>query len=236
VKTYGQYCPIARTLDVVGDRWSLLVTRELLSGSRRFNEIERGLPGISRSLLAQRLRLLERGGVLQRVLGSDGRAREYVLTSAGRDLAGLMDTLRNWGARWAFDDPRPEELDPGWLLARMLRRLRPAELPRRRVVVEFRFRGSRRSPIWLVLDRREEGDICLKHPGFDVDLVVSAEVRAFFQIWLDRLSRAEAERRGLLRIEGPPELVRAFPRWFDWMSLPGPATRPRPRRIANATA
>jgi hypothetical protein len=87
-----------------------------------------------------------------------------------------------------------------------------------------------------VLDPREEGDICLKHPGFDVDLVVSAEVRAFFQIWLDRLSRAEAERRGLLRIEGPPELVRAFPRWFDWMSLPGPATRPRPRRIANATA
>jgi DNA-binding HxlR family transcriptional regulator len=236
VKTYGQYCPIARTLDVVGDRWSLLVTRELLSGSRRFNEIERGLPGISRSLLAQRLRLLERGGVLERILGSDGRAREYVLTSAGKDLSRLMNTLRDWGARWAFDDPRPEELDPAWLLTSMLRRRRPAELPPRRVVIEFRFRGSRRSLIWLVLDPREEGDICLKHPGFDVDLIVSADARAFFRVWHDRLPRAEAERRGLLRIEGPPELVRAFPRWFEWLSLPDAAAPPRPRRIANATA
>lgn len=235
MKTYGQYCPVARALDVVGDRWSLLIVRELLAGGRHFNAIERGLPGISRSLLARRLRLLERGGVLERHLGSDGRAREYLLTPAGKDLAGLMGTLRDWGAQWAFDDPRPQELDPAWLLSSMLHRRKPAELPKRRVVIEFRFRGSRRSMVWLILDPREEGDICLKHPGFDVDLVVSAEVRSFFRVWLGRLSRAEVERRGLLEIEGPPGLVRAFPRWFDWLSLSRADAPARPRRFTRAT-
>jgi DNA-binding HxlR family transcriptional regulator len=235
VKTYGQYCPVARALDVVGDRWSLLIVRELLAGGRHFNAIERGLPGISRSLLARRLRLLERGGVLERHLGSDGRAREYLLTPAGKDLTGLMGILRDWGARWAFDDPRPHELDPAWLLSSMLHRCKPAELPKRRVVIEFRFRGSRHSMVWLILDPREEGDICLKHPGFEVDLVVSAEVRSFFRVWLSRLSRAEAERRGLLEIEGPPGLVRAFPRWFDWLSPPRTDAPARPRRFAKAT-
>jgi DNA-binding HxlR family transcriptional regulator len=223
VKTYGQYCPVARALEVVGDRWSLLIVRDLLLAQRGFNELERGLPGISRSLLAQRLRLLERGGVVARELGPDGRARAYGLTAAGRELAPLVDAARVWGGRWAFEDPRPEEIDPAWLLTSMLRRRRSEVLPPQRVVVEFRLRGGRRPLVWLMLDGPADSEVCLKDPGFPADLVIAADVRALFRVWLGRLPRAEAERRGLLKIEGRRELVRAFPIWFDWPSVPPPA-------------
>lgn len=216
---YGQYCPVARALDVVGDRWSLLIVREILSGSRRFNDIERGLPGISRSLLSSRLQMLERGGVIARTMREAARSRGYILTSAGRDLELLVGALRDWGARWAFDDPRPEELDPAWLLTSMAKRRRAGAMPRR-LVLEFRFRGGRRSHVWLLLYPRRESEVCLKHPGFEVDLVIAADTRAFFKVWLGRLSRREAESRGLLRLEGAPDVRRRFPDWFDWPSLP----------------
>jgi len=236
VKTYGQYCPVARALEVVGDRWSLLIVRDLLLGDRGFNELERGLPGISRSLMAQRLRLLERGGVVTRELGEDGRARAYALTEAGRELAPLVDAARVWGGRWAFEDPRPGEIDPAWLLTSMLRRRKPAALPRRRIVLEFRVRGGRRPTVWLVIDPRGGSEVCIKDPGFPVDLVISAEVRALFRVWLGRLPRAEAERRGLFAIEGTRELVRAFPAWFQWPQVPQPALRATSERVAGVRA
>ncbi len=224
MKTYGQYCPVARALEVVGDRWSLLIVRDLLLARRGFNELERGLPGISRSLLAQRLRLLERGGVVGRELGTGGRARGYVLTAAGRELGPLIDAARIWGGRWAFEDPRPSEIDAAWLLTSMLRRRRMDALPDRRIVIEFRIRGGRRPMVWLLLDPRETSEVCLQDPGFPADLVIAAEARALFRVWLGRMPRAEAERRGQWRIEGARELVRAFPAWFQWPSVPQPAT------------
>ena len=227
MKTYGQYCQVARTLEVVGDRWSLLIVRDLLLGRRGFNELERGLPGISRSLLAQRLKLLERGGVVARELGADGRAKAYTLTEGGAELAPLIDAARIWGGRWAFEDPRPEEIDPAWLLTSMLRRRNREALPDRRVVVEFRLRGGRRPLVWLVLDPASESEVCLKDPGFPVDIVIAAEVRALFRVWLGRLPRADAERRGLLKIEGLRPLVRDFPVWFQWPSVPPPAVPSR---------
>jgi DNA-binding HxlR family transcriptional regulator len=223
MKTYGQYCPVARALEVVGDRWSLLIVRDLLLSQRGFNELERGLPGISRSLLAQRLRLLERGGVVGRELGPDGRARAYVLTAAGRELAPMIDAARIWGGRWAFEDPRPSEIDAAWLLTSMLRRRRVEALPDRRIVIEFRLRGGRRPIVWLLLDPRGGSEVCLQDPGFPADVVIAAEARALFRVWLGRLPRAEAERRGLWRMEGARELVRAFPGWFQWPSVPQPA-------------
>ena len=233
VKTYGQYCPVARALEVVGDRWSLLIVRDLLLGDRGFNELERGLPGISRSLLAQRLRLLERGGVVTRELGEDGRARAYALTKGGRELAPLIDAARIWGGRWAFEDPRPGEIDPAWLLTSMLRRRKPAALPRRRIVVEFQVRGGRRPTVWLVLDPRGGSEVCLKDPGFPVDLVISAEVRALFRVWLGRLPRARGRAARPLHDRGGRELVRAFPGWFQWPQVPQPALRATSARVAG---
>jgi DNA-binding HxlR family transcriptional regulator len=234
MKTYGQYCPVARALEVVGDRWSLLIVRDLLLARRGFNELERGLPGISRSLLAQRLRLLERGGVVGRELGTDGRARGYVLTAAGRELGPLIDAARIWGGRWAFEDPRPSEIDAAWLLTSMLRRRRVDALPDRRIVIEFQIRGGRRPMVWLLLDPRETSEVCLQDPGFPADLVIAAEARALFRVWLGRMPRAEAERRGQWRIEGARELVRAFPAWFQWPSVPQPATPPNRSEVRLA--
>src|SRR5262245_19975356 len=174
MKTYGQYCPVARALEVVGDRWSLLIVRDLLLSARGFNELERGLPGISRSLLAQRLRLLDRGGVVARELGPDGRARAYALTAAGHELAPMTGAARIWGGRWAFEDPRPREIDPAWLLTSMLRRRRVEALPERRVIVEFRLRGGRRPIVWLLLDPRGGSEVCLHDPGYPADLVIAA--------------------------------------------------------------
>lgn len=217
---YAQYCPVARALEVVGDRWSLLIVRDMLAGRTHFNAIERALPGISRAVLAQRLRQLEAGGVVQRHVDARGRASAYTLTSAGLELRTLLEALRDWGARWAFDNPRPDELDPAWLLTSLVSRRRPEALPPRRVIVEFRFRGGRRPHVWLVLDQRDEADICLKHPGFEPDLIVSADTEVFFRACFGRVSWSEAKRRGWIRCDGSSELWRALPSWFDWPSLP----------------
>ncbi len=113
---YGQYCPVARAAELLADRWTVLIVRELLADVTHFNELERGLPHISRSLLAERLRRLECAGVLERRAAPRGKPTEYRLTSAGRELQRVIDDLGEWGARWAFGDPRPNELDPVILL------------------------------------------------------------------------------------------------------------------------
>lgn len=114
--SYGQYCPVAKAAEIFADRWTPLIMREMLHGIRRFNELERGLPGIPRSLLSQRLRRLERAGIIVRHLASNGRATEYHLTRAGQQLEAVVDVLGTWGAQWAFGDPVPDELDPGLLM------------------------------------------------------------------------------------------------------------------------
>src|SRR4029453_15585481 len=120
---YRQYCPVARASEIIADRWTPLIVRELLAGSRHFNEIERGVPGISRSLLASRLRHLEDAGVAERRTSDRPNATEYYLTDAGRDLETVLDRLGAWGVRWAFGEPKPEELDPVLLLWKMHQRI-----------------------------------------------------------------------------------------------------------------
>lgn len=113
---YGQYCPVARATEILADRWTLLIVRELLADIHRFNDLDRGLPGISRALLVERLRRLEAMGVVERRTGNGIRLIEYHLTRAGQQLQRVIDVLGGWGARWAFGDPRPTELDPVVLL------------------------------------------------------------------------------------------------------------------------
>ena len=218
MREYEQYCPVARAAEVLGDRWTLLIVRELINGARHFNDLDRGLPGISRSLLAQRLQALEHLGVLERRVGCRRRATEYTLTSAGQALREPIQALGKWGARWAFGDPRPEELDPVLLLWRVRCRINRDALPPRRVVVEFNFPGSGRSCLWLVLERHEVS-LCLKHPGFESDLVVTADLAVFYQVWLGRLTFSEASHRGKIRIEGSRALERVFPHWLQWSPM-----------------
>ena len=215
---YGQYCPVARASEILADRWTLLIVRELLAGVDHFNALDRGLPGISRALLVERLRRLERMGVVARHSSSAGRAVEYSLTPAGRQLQVIIDALGKWGARWAFGDPRPSELDPVVLLWWMKRRVHRERLPARRVVIQFDFRGERTGSYWLVLERTDVS-VCLQDPRFEIDLRVAADVDAFFRVWLGRNSLAEARRRGAVRLEGSPTMVRGFAEWFAWSPM-----------------
>lgn len=223
MRDYGQYCPVALASAVLADRWMPLIVRELVLGSHRFNDIDRGLPGISRTLLKQRLHHLERKGVLDRV--PVARGHEYHLTPAGRDLEGVVMALGEWAVRWMFTEPEPREVDPVTLTWWMSRRLDHDELPARRVIIEFDYRGEEPTRIWLVLDR-QEASVCTDHPGFDPDIVVTTEPVHLMRVFAGITTLKQAAAAGTVAVTGPPKLVRALPTWFLWSPF-APAVRQR---------
>ncbi len=214
---YGQYCPVARAAEILADRWTVLIIRELLADINQFNELERGLPHVSRTLLTERLRRLEQTGILVRRVAPRGKPTEYRLTRAGYELQKLIDLLGEWGARWAFGDPRPNELDPIVLLWWMRRRVCVESLGKRRVVIQFNF-GGPKGTYWLLIEPADIS-VCLKHPGFDVDVIVSAEILAFYRVWLGRVSLSEALHKGQIQLSGTPADIRGFPHWFTWSPM-----------------
>jgi DNA-binding HxlR family transcriptional regulator len=215
---YGQYCPVARAAEILADRWTVLIIRELLADVNHFNELERGLPHMSRTLLAERLRRLQQAGVLERRGASRGKPTEYRLAPAGRELQPIIDRLGEWGARWAFGDPRPNELDPIVLLWWMRRRVCIEAIGKRRVVIQFDFSGGPRQSYWLLI-RRTDVSVCLKNPGFDIDVIVSAGIMEFYRVWLGRVSLPESLRKQQVRLDGTPADVRAFSDWFSWSPM-----------------
>lgn len=216
--TYRQYCPVARAAEILADRWTPLIVRELVLGSHRFNAIERGLPGISRSLLAARLRDLEGAGVVERLPSAHSKAPEYHLSTAGRELTAFIETLGAWGVRWAFGEPRPEELDAGLLVWKIHQRINRDLLPERRTVVEFDFSGPRGRRVWLLLERREVS-VCVTPPRFDSDLVVRADLTLFYRVWFGEVEYQDALRCGGVVVSGPPALARQFPSWLRWSPM-----------------
>jgi DNA-binding HxlR family transcriptional regulator len=200
---YGQYCPISRAVELLGHRWTLLIVRDLLCGQTRFNDLARGNPGLSRTLLAKRLRELERAGVIERLDG------EYVLTPAGEDLRELVFGLGRWGARWQFGDPRDDELDPEVLMWWVHDRLDFSSLPNRRIVLLFVFRDERRR-FWVVKDVAGTS-VCVHDPRFEVDVTVRSDLDALYQVWLGRQDLRQAVRAGSVELLGAPALVRRMP-------------------------
>ena len=218
MQKYKQYCPVARASEILADRWTPLIMRELILGSHRFNEIERGLPGISRSLLASRLRDLQQAGVVDRLPGAHAKVTEYHLSEAGRDLKPVIEALGAWGVRWAFGEPRPEELDPALLVWKIHQRINRDLLPERRTVVEFDFAGPRGRRVWLLLEPREVS-VCVTPPGFDADLVVRSDLLAFYRVWLGQIDYDAAVRCGAVVVDGLPVLAKQLPRWFMWSPM-----------------
>ena len=210
---YRQYCPVARATEIFADRWTPLIIRELIAGSRHFNEIHRGLPGISRSLLVSRLRHLEDSGVVDRRPGTRPNSSEYVLTEAGRDLKSVVEQLGAWGVKWAFAEPEPTELDPALLIWKIHQRIHRDLLPLGRTTVEFDFPGQRKRRVWLVLEPREVS-VCLKPPGFDPDLIMHADLAALYRVWVGHVDYNAAIRCGSIVVDGPPALARQLPRWL----------------------
>jgi DNA-binding HxlR family transcriptional regulator len=207
------------------------VLRELVCGSHRFSDLHRGVPLMSRTLLAQRLTQLEDAGIVRSAARTKGRGREYFLTPAGEELRPVIEGLGEWGQRWARSEVHAEDLDPGLLMWDIRRRVNTDRLPDRRVVVQFDFRAvpkTVRGPVtfWLILEHRGV-DVCLKYPGFEVDLVVDADLVALTKAWMGDVRLADAMRSGLVRVEGPTALVRAFPGWLARSGFADVA-RPRP--------
>jgi DNA-binding HxlR family transcriptional regulator len=224
---YGQFCAVARAHEALGGRWTLLVVRELLCGSHRFNDIRRGIPRISRTMLSERLQALVAVGAVDRRDGAHGP--EYALTEAGRELAGLIGAFATWGQRFLPRQAAAEDLDPDPLLVDMQRRVRFAALPKDPLVVRFEL--DRFAPRFLLL-RPSEAALCTRNPGFPEPLRVRSPLAALVAWWRGDLGFAEAERAGLA-VDGPRSLARAFPSWFDRYLFAHVAPAPRP---AQATA
>lgn len=205
--TYGQFCAIARALDLLGDRWTLLVVRELAMGAERFSELQRGLPRISRSVLAQRLRTLEDGGVIER---RDGP--RYALTAAGAELVPVVLGLGRWGRRFLPRELRDDELDLEPLLRDVERRVSEDALPRERIVVALALEDV--VARWYLFLQRKGSAACRENPGHPIDLVLHADRRALAAWWLGDASFEELVRSGRARVEGPRTLARAFPSFF----------------------
>ncbi|HJR98744.1 MAG TPA: winged helix-turn-helix transcriptional regulator [Actinomycetota bacterium] len=221
-----EYCPVYRSLDLFGDRWALLVVREILRGVTRFNELERSLPGISRSTLAQRLRHLEGEAIVTRRVGDDGRATEYGLTDAGRELMSIIKAINDWGVRWLLPEAGPWDKDPDGLMLWITRHVDLTALPSRRVVIRFELRGKGRRYFWLVL-RTGEASLCPEHPGFQEDVFVTSSPPQLYRLVLGRQSLKQAIEEGSVRVEGPPHIIRSLPRWLILRSA-GPSIPPAP--------
>ena len=211
VRTYGQYCPIARGAEIFAERWTPLIIRNLHLGCASFSDILEGAPRLSRTMLSQRLKQLERLGVVESARKSDGRGNHYKLTSAGNDLFAVCQSLGEWGARWL--EIAPENLDPFVALWSMCHALRRDRLPDRRVVIRFEFTGrARRERYWLLIEMGDT-EICKTSPGLDEDLCVTAEAEAFVKWHAGQLTWAQATRENRIQLEGPSSLARAFPTW-----------------------
>jgi DNA-binding HxlR family transcriptional regulator len=209
MRGYGQYCPIARGAEIFAERWTPIIVRNLLTGCETFSEICAGAPGIPRSVLSARLRLLQRYGVVER--RPNGRHPTYHLTECGEELAAVCHALGVWGARWL--ETTPEHFDAHlalWFWARMVDR---AALPEQRVVVRFDLTdGSQPARHWVLL-ARTGSEVCVTPPGFADDLVVTTDLDWLIRWHSGRVSLGAAQRDGHFRIDGPRWLVREFPKW-----------------------
>ena len=194
------------TTEVLGDRWTPLIVRELILGSTRFNDLVRALPGISRTLLSKRLRHLERKGVLEAWPSPTGRGSEYHLTPAGRDLERVIDAFGRWAIEWLYEEMDAHEIPPTQLMWWMHRRVDPVRFPPVRTVLEFRFSAPVQT-IWLLLER-ETASVCVQHPGGEVDVVATATARTFGQVFRGSRRWHEAVAAGDIEVAGPPRLTR----------------------------
>jgi DNA-binding HxlR family transcriptional regulator len=229
--TYGQFCPIAQASEVLTERWTPLVLRELaLTGSRRFNDIQRGVPLMSSSLLSKRLRQLEHAGIVERRQRLDAKGSEYHLTQAGVELGPVLAQIGLWSERWLRRPIFEETPDTGLLMWWVRGTVVTDALPTRRTVIHFRFSGApeKLRYFWLVFP---EADLCLSDPGFGVDVTVRTDPKTLTAIWVGDLGLASALRSHAVELEGTRTLVRSFPKWFGlhplFATVDHPASRPR---------
>jgi DNA-binding HxlR family transcriptional regulator len=229
---YNQFCPIAKASEVLAQRWTPLILRELMADIRTFNDIHRGVPLISRAVLVARLRELELHGIIERRVREGGPGHEYWLTPAGEAFRPVVSQLGHWGLVHARDTLRPDDLDPTLLLWGFRKRAIRDALPDRRIVARFEFSGvpaskSKFRILWLMLERSGV-DVCAKDPGHPVDVILRGKIADFVAVylghplWRDLVGKA-------LSIEGDQNLVQSLPGWIRLDKVVGrdfPVVRP----------
>ncbi len=207
---YGQFCPVAMAAEIVCTRWTALILRELLCGTYRFNELRKGVPRMSPTLLSKRLKELEEQGIIAQ---SDG---QYRLTEAGEELRPIIMAMGSWGQRWIDSKLSLRNLDPTLLMWDMRRGINPEPLPKRRVTICFAFPdvpgGLHQS--WLVVEPSGETDLCKIDPGHEVDLFVTAKLHAMTSVWMGITRLSEEIDKGTIEIEGDREISRAMTVWL----------------------
>ncbi|MEM7302719.1 MAG: helix-turn-helix domain-containing protein [Pseudomonadota bacterium] len=223
-KGYGQYCPLALAAEILCERWTLLVISRVVDGCTRFNEIHRGVPKISATLLSNRLARLEDAGLITSRPQESGHGREYQLTDAGRDLDPIIMSLAGWGQKWARD-MEGEDLDPAFLAWSMHTRLNVEAMPAGKTVLAFEFSGTHKgfSRFWLVAEDGQV-DMCLKYPGTEPAVTLKSDIRRFVEAWRGFRDLKSEISSGHVRIEGEPSACRALP---DWLMLSALAPVPR---------
>ncbi len=225
--TYGQFCPVALAAEIVTRRWTPLVIRELLCGSTRFNDLRRGVPRMSPSLLSTRLGELEAVGIVNRRVTGDNDHPEYRLTRAGEELRPIVEAMGVWGRRWISGDLTDNELDADLLMWDVRRRLDASKAPRGRTVVRFDFpdQPEARRNYWLVVEGGGEVDLCWKDPGYTIDLVVESKLPTMTGIWVGDYRFEDVLRRREVGLRGAAGLRRSFPDWLG-LSLFAPVALP----------
>ena len=215
--SYNQFCPVAMAAEILCTRWTIVLLRELVAGSTRFNELRRGVPRMSPALLSKRLKDLETAGIVMRSRrGGDPELHEYTLTAAGKDLGQVVWAIGQWGQKWVSTESSLGKLDPNLLMWDMRRNLNTEPMPRRRSTIQVIFsdQPEARRNWWLVVEPGEEVDLCSVDPGFDVDLYLVTDLRTMTEIWMGykTVSRAKAENR--LVITGNRQLEADLQSWL----------------------
>ena len=211
--SYKQFCPVAMAAEILCSRWTLVLLRELVVGSTRFNELRRGVPRMSPALLSKRLKDLEAAGIVSRSqVPGEPDVLEYRLTDAGRELKPVVEAVGIWGQRWIETEASLRNLDPNLLMWDMRRNIDPKPMPRRRSVIQVIFGDlpEARRNWWLIVEPRKEVDLCSVDPGFDVDLYLSTDLRTMTEVWMGYTAIARAKDEGRLTVTGSRELAAAL--------------------------
>ena len=210
---YGQFCPIAKTSEILGERWTNLIIRELGAGSEAFNDLRRGLPLISPSLLSSRLKSLEAAGVVARTETEEGI--RYTLTEAGFELKPIILQMGIWGHRWARSKLTRDDLDPSMLMWDIHRTMNAEYFGEERTTLYFEFSDyTAKSRRWWLVIQDGEVDVCMKDPGYDVDLEIRTDVRTLTGVWMGDIALGQALRDSRIRLTGPTRLKRDISTWF----------------------
>lgn len=235
MKTYGQYCPVARAADILGERWTLLILRDILGGARRFNELRKGVPRMSPTLLSQRLKSLEAYGLILRRISPGTGVIEYLPTQAGLEVQPIIELYGAWGQRWVRNQREDDELDVSLLMWYLRCGIDRRHFEPERSVVRFVFtdrprlsKGSWWTDKWWLIVAEDEVDLCAQDPGYEVDLYITSDLRTMTKVSLGDISVRAAVKSGAIELHGSRSLAKNFEHWFPRSSFADVTLPPEP--------